>query len=328
MKKTMLIKLGATALVLIMAVVCLASCSSKANDSYDAENMFPSEDSAMGESGSSVPKGDYVTDDSLADKNEGENSGEQGEEVYQPKIIRNVKMNAETRDFDTAIAEIEASVARLGGYVESCNVRNAQTSYRGDTVTERNADYVLRIPAEALDGFLAETGALLNVTSTSSSAEDISGEYYDIQARISVLETEKQLLEKMLSESDSVDTMLTLERRLYDVIYEIESYKTAIKVYDSKVAYSTVTLTVQEVAELTEADEEKTFWQEITEATGESWEITVDIFQFFVIFGIYLVPFALFATVGFAIPAVVILVIVLIVVKVIRRRIKKAKELK
>ena len=59
----------------------------------------------------------------------------------------------------------------------------------------------MRIPADKLDAFLTETGELLNVTSSNSNAEDISGKYYDIQARISVLETERQLVEKMLSEA-------------------------------------------------------------------------------------------------------------------------------
>ena len=322
MKNRIWVKLCGAALVLIMTVACFASCSKAGDADYDS---YLPEDSFNGEAsdvGSTVPKGELVTDDTLADTG-GSGNGEAAGD-YQPKIIRKVTLNAETRDFNSAVTEVEASVARLGGYIESCNLRNQKDSYRGSTVTERNADYVIRIPADKLDAFLAEAGNLLNVTSTSSSAEDISGEYYDIQARLSVLETERQLLEKMLSEADSVDTMLTLEKRLYNVIYEIESYKTAIKVYDSKVAYSTVNLTLREVAELTDtAEEEKTFIERLGTAVAESWQGTVEFLGELLILSVYLAPLTIFS----AICTVVNVVIIVIIVKTSKRKARRAREI-
>ena len=321
MKKRTLVKAGAILLTMIIVAACFASCGKSADMGAYADDM-PNNEMEIGNAGSTLPpKGDQVgKDDSLADKEE---SGEDGES-FAPKIIRKVTMSAETRDFKIAVTEIEGSVAKLGGYVESCNVRNMQNSYRGDTVTERYADYVIRIPAESLDAFLSETGALLNVTSTSSSAEDISGEYYDIQARLSVLETERKLLEDMLAEADSVNTMLTLEQRLYDVIYEIESYKTAIKVYDSKVAYSTVNLSLREVVELTETDENKTFWDKVGDAAVESWEITLTVGEEIIINSIYLAPLII----AFLVVTAVVAAIVIIVIVVIRKRAKRSKASK
>ena len=322
MKNRSLIKIAAIVLTCIIAAACLVSCGKSAGSAYDSEDMITNgSGSEIGDAGSSLPKPEYSgSDDALKDESQsGENAGE-----FKPKIIRTVTINAETRDFTSAISEIEASASELGGYIETCNIRNANNSYRGANVTERYADYVLRIPAEHLDAFLAETGALLNVTSTNSTADDISGEYYDIQARISVLETEKQLLEKMLSEADSVDTMLTLEKRLYDVIYEIESYKTSIKVYDSKVAYSTVNLYVREVAELTDTEEDKTFIERLGNAASETWKGTVVFAQEFVIACVYLIPVAIVGAVIIAVNAV----IVIIIVKSAKRRARRARAAK
>lgn len=321
MKNRAFMKIGAIILALILVAVCLASCSAPDKGYASEDNMYQNELPEIENAGSTLPKDEYVAgDDALADKSEG-GSGESSES-YQPKIIRKVTVSAETRDFSGAVGEIEASIAKLGGYIESCNLRNQKDSYRGTTVTERYADYVIRIPADKLDAFLAEAGALLNVTSTSSSAEDISGEYYDIQARISVLETERQLLEKMLSEADSVDTMLTLEKRLYDVIYEIESYKTAIKVYDSKVSYSTVNLSLREVAELTDTEEDKTFIERLGTAIAETWQGSVEFAGELIIICVYLLPVGIVAVAAVAVNVIIIVIIV----KTSKRKARRARE--
>jgi len=319
MKKQKILRIFALAIAFIMMTAILASCSAKALDS--SENVLYDEN--VNNSGSSSPSYEYKDEAGKeeagegADINDGSDMGE-----YEPKIIRTANVNAETRDFNGAVAEIERRVGELGGYIENCNIQNMNQSYNGGAVSNRYANYVLRIPAEKLDSFLAETGELLNVTSSSSSATDISGEYYDIQARISVLETERQLLEKMLSEATSLNNMLTLEERLYDVIYEIESYKTAIKVYDSKVAYSTVNLTVREVANLTPLTEDNTFGARFKKAVTESWNNTIEFAKDLVIFLVYVAPALVVMGIGLAAVAIT----VLIVVKIIRRRVRKNKE--
>lgn len=325
MKNKNLLRSVILAAMITALTLSFASCAKSNGMMYDEDMAYPEiEDGYVGDSGSSLPsyeeKGEMADD--LADKTEDE-----GE--LSPKIIKTASLEAETKDFKGAIAEIESSVKALGGYIESCNVTNRSYTYSGESVVTRNANYVLRIPAERLDEFLAEAGELLNVTSSSSNADDISGEYYDIQARVSVLETERVLVEKMLSEAKDIDTMISLERRLYDIIYEIESYKTAIKVYDSKVAYSTVNLSVKEVADLTELDADPSFGARFERALYESWDNTVAFGEELVIALVYAMPVIVvmgaMALGGFVLLLVIAFILFLII-KGIVKKILKAKR--
>lgn len=208
---------------------------------------------------------------------------------YSEKIIRNVSMVAETREFDRTLAEIRAAALALGGYEQSVNTTGR--SYNSSATYRRTANMVLRIPSEKLDGFLGDMGNLVNITSQSTSTSNVTTEYYDIQSRIKVLQSEKQAYEEMLQKSDDVEHLLKVKDRLYDVIAEIESYETQIRMYDSKVAYSTVTMRLEEVVEYSPVVTPKdTFGTRIVNAFTSSWRGFADGFQSFVVWFISALP--------------------------------------
>ena len=83
--------------------------------------------------------------------------------------------------------------------------------------------------------------------------------------------------EEMLKKSDDVNYLLKIKDRLYNVIEEIESYKTQLRVYDNKVAYSTVTMTLDEVVEYTPITTPKdSFGTRVSSAFRESWKNFAD----------------------------------------------------
>lgn len=202
--------------------------------------------------------------------------------AYAEKIIHNATLYAESQEFDRALADLRASAAALGGYEQSVNV-TGKSYHSGDHYC-RTARMTLRVPAERLSDFLGSVGNLVNVTSQSMNSTNVTAEYYDMEARISVLETERAAYEEMLKKSDDVSYLLEIKNRLYDVIEEIESYKTQLRVYDNKVAYSTVTLTLDEVITYTQVPSPKdTFGARIGRAFRESWQNFADGFQRFTV---------------------------------------------
>lgn len=208
---------------------------------------------------------------------------------YAEKVIRNVSLFSETRDFDRALEEIRASVASLGGYEQSVNVTGK--SYHSSVQYCRTARMTLRLPAESLDAFLGVVSDLVNVTSQTMSSTNVTAEYYDMESRISVLESEKEAYEEMLKKSDDVSYLLKIKDRLYDVIEEIESYKTQLRVYDNKVAYSTVTMTLDEVIEYTPVITPKdTFGARVSNAFRESWKNFADGCQACFVWLVYALP--------------------------------------
>ena len=159
------------------------------------------------------------------------------------KLIRNVDASVETMEFDRFLAALNEEIARLDGYVERSEVDG--NSYRYES--SRWAYYTIRIPANALDNFLNIVGELGNITYRAESVEDITLQYVDTESRVEALEVEQERLLALLAQAESVEDMITIEYRLSEVRYELESYASQLRTYDNQVDYSTVYLNIQEV---------------------------------------------------------------------------------
>lgn len=238
---------------------------------------------------------------------------------FAAKIIKTVNMNTETKEYDNAISELNRLISEHGGFVESSSANGQSLDYSG--VYRRSAKYTVRIPAEQLESFLSASQQLLNVTYSHSTSENITAEYYDIQSRLEVLRTERDALNGMLEKATDVDSMLSIRDRLYNVIEEIESYETRLRVYDSLVSYSTVHLTVDEVVEYTRVKVEEPTWGErLVEAFKESWQDFAKGFQNFTVGFLYAIPTLM-------VLGVIAVVVVLILRVLLRRRaVAKAKR--
>ena len=293
------LKLLSIILVLIFATTILASCA-KNEGSY-----APGYDIDVGES---------VNKDSIGSTVPSPESGSQGNIDTDRKIIKTVKINAETKDFDKAIENINVLCANIGGYIESSTVSgNSINSGR----TSRSAYFTLRIPADKLDEFTGNVEDSVNITNLSSSSTEITESYYDAVARLEVLETQRESLQKMLKEANGVNEMLSIQDRLYDVIEEIESYKARINSYDNKVAYSTVSINLYEVLEYSQINRtELTFGERFVRALKRGVTDFWDGCQDFAVW---------FAE---ALPTLILLAALTFAAIVIIKKIRKTKKLK
>ncbi len=272
--------------------------------------------------GSSGEKFDNVAMDSV-DKAEGEilgttdkapalGNGEITQTETQAKIIRDVNITGETKNFDEAVSKTKEQVSQFDGYIEKSDISGGRR-LADDRHTAKNATFVIRIPADKLDGFLSETDALLNVTHSSESTKDVTLDYYDIQSRLDTLKTKKTALENMLKEAKSLNDMLLIQDDLYKVIADIEAYQSKLNLYDNKVNYSTVTLSIREVVEYTVLDDDPGFGERIKTAFSDSWKFFGDFCQDFAIFVVGITP-------------ILIIAIIIIALVIVFKAKKKAKK--
>ena len=274
MKKRSVFKL-LLPLFLIASLILLCSCSGKSSSAGDnyAEKL---------ETENTVTDTVIGTDAEFSDVQ------------TNAKIIRNVTLNGETKDFGNAVETIKAQLSQSGGYVEKSEISGGESLANGRK-TERYAVFTLRIPADKLDSFLEKAGSLLNITSSTETTTDVTLEYYDIEARLETLRSKKLALEEMLAKAQTLDEIIFIQDELYAVISDIESYQSRLNVLESKVSYSTVTLTVNEVNEYTEViDEEPTFGERISEAFSESFAGMGEFLQDFAVFLVAALPIVLF----------------------------------
>ncbi len=176
------------------------------------------------------------------------------------KLIKTVNMSMETKEFDTLLQDIQKQVEEMGGYIESSEISGSSYySSRGN----RYAWLALRIPSNKLGGFVSVVEELGNVTSKRESVEDITLRYVDVESHKKALETEQGRLLELLEQAENMEDIITIESRLSQVRYELQSYESTLRTYDNQVSYSTVSLDISEVERVVELPEEKTFFEEV-----------------------------------------------------------------
>lgn len=159
------------------------------------------------------------------------------------KLIRTFNLDAETTDFDNLVTQLQQETKNLGGYVESSYV-NGNSYY---TENSRYASLTLRIPKDKTDDFLGTVGEMANVTSRSENVEDVTLTYTDLKSHVEALQAEQEQLMKLMEQAETVEDTMSIQSRLTDVRYELESYMSQLKVYDNQVDYDTVNISIQEV---------------------------------------------------------------------------------
>lgn len=169
------------------------------------------------------------------------------------KLIRNVSMNLETREFDALTKSISDAVTFFGGYMEQADVSGNSLYWSGER-SSRYSNITARIPENKLDAFLTEVSSQGNVTYKNESVQDVTLQYTDITSRKKTLQMEQERLWELLEKAESVDAVIALEARLSEVRYQLESIESQLRALDNQIVYSTVYLSIQEVQVLTSTD--------------------------------------------------------------------------
>ena len=184
------------------------------------------------------------------------------------KWIITIDMNVETEDLDTLMAQLDAEIGKLNGYVEDQNIHNG-SNYSARRY--RSANLTVRIPDEHVEQFTGSVSGMANVTSQNLRREDITLNYVATASRVTALQTEETRLLELLAAAENMSDLLEIEARLTDVRYELERHASQLRLYDNQVDYATVYLYISEVQEYTPV-EEPTFLERIRTTFADSLE--------------------------------------------------------
>lgn len=177
------------------------------------------------------------------------------------KLVKTVSIEAETKSYDSLLAELESQITTLGGYIENRDTHTGSSYDQGDG--SRSVSMTVRIPADKLSEFVQKVSQHANVLNTSEQTEDITLQYVDTASKITTLETEQARLLELLETAEDLESVLLIEERLSEVNYELERYNSQKRTYDNQVDYATIHLSIWEVAQLTPA-EAPSFWERIS----------------------------------------------------------------
>ena len=238
------------------------------------------------------------------------------------KLIRNVSMSVETKEFEAFMASVTEQVNAVGGYIESMDTYNGSRYNQSESA--RHSNLTVRIPKNQTDGFLTAVSEAGNVTNRSENVEDVTLAYVDMESHKKSLEIEQERLQALLEKAETLEDIITLEDRLSTVRYQLENMESQLRTYDNLVDYSTVRLNIQEVKELTPViEEEETPGQRLARGFMESLE---DVRDGFVEFGIWFVVHIPYLLVWAVIMAIIVVVIKAIIKRISRKNREKREK--
>ncbi|MBI9014517.1 MAG: DUF4349 domain-containing protein [Clostridiales bacterium] len=278
-------------LVLMLSVILvfsLISCGSNENSAEWNMNTAESDDMAYSE--------EYTTDDvggvnysKGMDRNEEASAPEVGT-VFESerKIIKSASMEIQTLEYELAIQRLTDKVKAIGGYVESSNVRGRALD---DKYSTRSAHYTLRIPEQQFMQFMSDMNSIGTIIQENSYGDDITSQYFDTEAHMKTLKIQEERLLDILRKAEKIEDIITLERELSNIRYQIEGLQGNLKRWDNLVSYSTLTVSIYEVQEIIKVEEPpKTLGQKISQKFTESLEDIKDFFEDLAVFGIGSLP--------------------------------------
>lgn len=185
-----------------------------------------------------------------------------GQDADTRMLIRTGDASIEVADVDTAAAAVQSLATTLGGYVKS-------SSRQSGAYDVRSATLQLRIPAARFDEAMGGLRPLGKVEYVNVAAQDVGEEYTDTQARMrNQQRLESRLVELLANRTGKLEDVLAVERELARVRETIERYEGRLRYLDSRVALSTLTVTVHERAPLAGTAPGR---NPIVEAFGQGW---------------------------------------------------------
>lgn len=307
--------------ILLGICILVTACASSKNFQMDmakGDNASAPQEAESSQLSGSMADNGSMKEESLAVTEEGfdSSSGSSSNSVKNTsqKLIKNVYMDLETKEFNDLLDKLYKKVSELNGYVENSEVSGSSYDYD----RSRYASLTIRVPSKSLDQFVTVVEKDANVTNKSENVQDVTLQYVDLSSHIAALRAEQESLMKLLKEATKMDDIIQIQSQLTQVRYEIESYESQLRTYDNLVDYSTVNLNISEVKRET-VMETKSFGEKATARFNTS---IYDIGQGFLAFSIWLIGSSPYLLIG----GVVLVLFVLVLRKTVPQRRRKKFE--
>jgi hypothetical protein len=206
----------------------LAAASHELNpdrlSSVVAGRAYQTPKAASGESGAGWPAAVVA----------GQDSDIQRKIVYQATIALHVE------DFSGASQKVVELVKQFEGYV-------ADSTLEGKPGENRSSTWKIRVPLGRFEEFVGAAKGLGELISAGTTSQDVSEEYYDVDARIRNKTKEEERLIKLLEERQGkLEDVIAIERELSRVREELERMQGRMRVLADLTSMTTVRLAISE----------------------------------------------------------------------------------
>jgi len=177
------------------------------------------------------------------------------------KLIQNIGLELETKEYTRTVNDIEALVKSLSGYIQSSYVPRPRNDVEFNNL---EANLTVMIPTSSIEDFILKAGATSNIVNERREVYNVTDVYRDTESRITTLKAKEIRLLELLQQSGSLSDLLMIETELSNTRYEIERLESSIQDYDTRIQYTQFNLIIREVYEFSPSDQ-ASLWERIVE---------------------------------------------------------------
>lgn len=339
MKKKFLCTFCALMVALTIFTGCGSSKSSDASFKHDSKspnsNMTLADEAYTASEDYGYDYSEEVSMDFTADEmgsnSMGDLNGNGLKKVAPEMLVYRCNLGIDTTEFDETLANLRAKIKEYGGFVET--ERLEDNCYK-------NSDYIvakderlrsfsatIRIPSDKYAEFVGCAEGLGIVNSKYAYVDDVTQTYGTLATTLAIYESDYDMYLEQLENTKDADTRILLQQEIRDLAIEIASIKTSMSSIENDVAYSYITISIDEYLVIPEPEPEPepepdpTFGQRLKEEIKDSWDSFLEFcedFLFFIIESWW--GFAFFLLVVF-----VIFIVIKLFIKFIKKKSEKAK---
>lgn len=153
-------------------------------------------------------------------------------------IIKDGSIDLLVADTDRAVDQVISLAQQQGGYVISSNTWS-EDGYK-------YADFRLGVPSGLFEQTMSALRRLgVQVINETSSGQDVSSEYADLQTRLTNLEATAARVRSFLEDAKTVEEALQVNNTLSQLEAEMAQIKGQMKFYEGRSAYSTISISLK-----------------------------------------------------------------------------------
>jgi Domain of unknown function (DUF4349) len=214
-------------------------------------------------------------------------------------VIRTGNASVEVDSLEPAMDALRRLAQRVGGFVGNSTIQSGREQLRQATLE-------IKVPAARFDELTGGLAPLGRVEFVNVSAEDVGEEFVDLTARVAnSRRLEERLIDLLGSRTGRLQDVLAVERELARVREEIERQEGRLRYLKSRVALSTLSVTVHEPPPIV-ADHPG--WNPLWEAMRQAWRNFVGLLA------------GVIASLGFVVPVAAAAGVGIFLVRRIKRR--------
>ncbi|MCT7948932.1 DUF4349 domain-containing protein [Ancylothrix sp. C2] len=207
-----------------------------------------------------------------------------------PQLIKKGSLNVVVNSIDKSLKEVSSLVAKQQG-----DLMGLQDNKPKDPSVRRKATIQIRVPQNKLETTLDQLAKLGNVQNKSITAEDVSQQLVDIDARVRNLRKSEEMTLKIMDRSGSVGDILKVSQQLNTIRSDIERLDAQQKTLRNQVAFSSIALTLEAAVSATPESQPSVgirmqeTWGKATHSVGEFTQALLALMLWLLAFSPYFV---------------------------------------